>query len=311
MKKKRKAKGIGTNSTLGLAMPSGPAKRHQFEEATRTLEGYGFKTVTSRPFKEYPGYLAGSIGERVEELHTLFVDPDVDAILCLRGGYGSASLLPFLDYDLIAKHQKLFLGYSDITALHIAFTQRANMVTMHSPMATSDLLDADRFTTDRLLQAMKADGFPSTLFNPSNYPLKTLSHGTVEGELVGGNLSVIASLMGTPFELDTKGKILFLEDVDEEPYAIDRMLTQLSLAGKLDEAVGFVLGTCKDCDSKDYPNGDTVIDVCDRILSFYQKPILYNLQAGHGSPQITLPLGVRARLNATNKTLHIIESAVV
>ncbi|MBM7631468.1 S66 peptidase family protein [Geomicrobium sediminis] len=311
MKKKRKPSSALPGSTIGLISPSGPAKHESFDKATALLQNLGFNVTTARPFREYPGYLAGSIEERVEELHTLFVDPDVDAILSLRGGYGSASLLPYLDFDLIARHHKPFLGYSDVTALHIALWQKAKMVTFHSPMATSDLLKAPQSSIDHLLASLQAETYPGRIMNPENIPLTTMMPGIAEGELVGGNLSVLTSLIGTPYELDLRGKILILEDVGEEPYAIDRMLTQLHLSGKLHDVSGFLIGTWEGCESEDYKDGDTVEDVLTRILTPYKKPMLSNLQAGHSRLQLTLPLGARVRIDATAQHIYVLEQVVL
>ncbi|MBB6450496.1 muramoyltetrapeptide carboxypeptidase [Geomicrobium halophilum] len=310
--KTMKSKAIRPGDTIGLAMPASPVKMETLQKAISTLENLGFHIQFARRFnKNNKNFLAGSINSRVEELHTLFVDPEVDGILCLRGGYGTPALLPYLDYSLIARHAKLLIGYSDITALHIALQQKSKMITLHGPMAASDLIDAPSFTTQHFLHSLTAERWPQRLMNPPRFPIKTLVHGTASGILTGGNLTVIAGLMGTPFEIDTRGKVLFLEDVDEEPYQIDRALTQLSLAGKLDDAAAFILGTCEDCTSTAYPNGDNVITVCERILAPYGKPTVYNLQAGHGDHQLTLPLGARAQVNATGKHIDILEKVVI
>ncbi|QQK81684.1 LD-carboxypeptidase [Salicibibacter cibi] len=309
--KKIKTHALQPGGTLGLAMPSSPVSMETLDRATATVEELGFSVRFARNFeKDNPNFLAGSISSRVEELHTLFVDPEVDGILCLRGGYGSAALLPYLDYSLIAKHAKLLIGYSDITALHLAFQQKAKMMTFHGPMATK-LIDAPAFTVDHFMQNITGARWSQRLQNPVHEPIKTLNYGVAGGMLTGGNLSVIAGLIGTPFEIETSGKILFLEDVGEEPYKVDRVLTQLALAGKLQDAAGFMLGTCKHCASKDYPKGDHVLAVCERILAPYGKPSVYNVQAGHGPYQLTLPLGAYVHVNATHQQIDVLESAVI
>ncbi|SDI47661.1 S66 peptidase family protein [Natribacillus halophilus] len=310
--KKIKSRALRPGHTLGLAMPASPVKKEALDKAIAVIENLGFHTQLARRFeKNNPHFLAGDISSRVGELHQLFVDPEVDGILCLRGGYGTPGLLPHLDYSLIAKHPKLLIGYSDITALHIALQQNSKMITLHGPMAATDLLEAPPFTVEHFLQSLRAESWPQRLVNPEHYPMKTLVHGMATGILTGGNLSVLVGLMGTPFEIDTRGKVLFLEDVGEEPYRVDRALTQLALAGKLDEAAGFILGTCKDCTSTAYPQGENVLAVCERILAPYGKPTIYNVQAGHGDFQLTLPLGAGTRVDATNKHIDILESVVI
>ncbi|WP_160112506.1 S66 peptidase family protein [Salicibibacter kimchii] len=309
--KKIKSRSLRPGDTLGLAMPASPVKMETIDRAITAVEALGFSVQFARHVEnDDPNFLAGHISSRVGELHTLFVDPEVDGILCLRGGYGSAALLPYLDYSLIAKHAKLLIGYSDITALHLALQQKGKMMTFHGPMATK-LIDAPAFTVDHFMQSLTGERWSQRLQNPPHQPIKTLIHGATGGILTGGNLSVIAGLMGTPFEIDTRGKILFLEDVGEEPYQVDRALTQLALAGKLQDAAGFMLGTCTNCASKAFPKGDHVLAVCERMLAPYGKPTVYNVQAGHGNDQLTLPLGAYVHVNATHQQIDILESAVI
>lgn len=309
--KKIKNQALQPGDTLGLAMPSSPVTMETLNRATATIEELGFSVQFARHFEhDDSNFLAGSISSRVGELHTLFVDPEVDGILCLRGGYGCAALLPYLDYALIAKHAKVLIGYSDITALHLAFQQKAKMMTFHGPMATK-LIDAPAFTVDHFMQSVTGERWSQRLQNPTHEPIKTLVHGVAGGILTGGNLAVITGLMGTPFEIDTRGKILFLEDVGEEPYKVDRALTQLALAGKLHDAAGFMLGTCRNCASKAFPKGDHVLAVCERILAPYGKPTVYNVQAGHGNYQLTLPLGAYVHVDATHQQIDMLESAVI
>ena len=215
-------------------------------------------------------YLAGTDQQRVGDLHRAFADPQVKGIFTARGGYGAAELLPLVDVPLIRKNPKLFVGFSDVTALHLLMNQQVGLATLHGPMVVSCLggETVDKNTMDSLRQA---------IFSPA-----TSRKGP---KVTGGNLSVITSLMGTPWEIGTHGKILFLEDVDEAPYKIDRMLLQLKLAGKLDDAAGFHLGDFSP------ENTDTIRYALERHIFPQKKPTVCGLKSGHGRENITLWLG--------------------
>jgi muramoyltetrapeptide carboxypeptidase len=260
-----------------------------------------------------------SISERLEDLHGMFNDKDVDAVMCLRGGYGAAQLLDQIDYDLIRRNPKIFLGYSDITALHLAIHQKTGLVTFHGPMIVS------RFTgyTQKYFNKALFEAAPiGIVTNPEegdalrpSHMLQTIRPGTATGPLVGGNLTLISTTLGTPYEIETRGKILFLEDVDEEPYSIDRMLTQLRLAGKLDEAAGIIFGECENCRPSDYKPSTvspfSLGEVVNNILGGLKVPVLSGLTIGHTDDQATMPLGVAATLDAGAKTLEIKDAAVI
>lgn len=308
----KKGKPLAPGDTIGIIAPASPERDlHKIQQGRVKLEALGFRVVLGDScFDAYGGYLAGRPERRAQDVDRMFQDPDIDAILCLRGGYGTLHLLNILDYDGMAANPKLFIGYSDITALHAAIGQRAGLVTVHGPMLTSDIAN-DRFSefSFTCLWRCITEWNPlGTLPNPPGDAIKCMVEGKVRGKIVGGNLSLIVATMGTPYELDTKDKLLFLEDVGEEPYHIDRMLTQLDLAGKLADAAGFIIGNWADCTSTDYPDGLTVIEVLKRTIVPYAKPTIYNVQAGHCNPALTLPLGVEATLDATHHRLTIEES---
>jgi muramoyltetrapeptide carboxypeptidase len=218
-------------------------------------------------------------------------------------------LLDLLDYALIQKHPKIFVGYSDITALHTAIGQRAGLVTFHGPMAASDMgRDKPSYTAECLWQALTSSEPLGPIFNPpSALPPEFLIPGKAEGCLTGGNLSLIAATLGTSYEMDTNGKILCLEDIDEAPYRIDRMLTQLLLAGKLQAAAGIVCDVFNGCNDEEDP-GFTITEVLKDRLGKLNKPVLINLYFGHTALKTTLPLGVKAKLN-DKKGLVILEAA--
>lgn len=306
----KKGKVLKPGDTVALTAPASPLPRDEFTKVTRIIKKLGFNLkIGESCLQKYGGYLAGTAKTRAKELEELFVAPEVKAILCLRGGYGSLQLLDLLDYELMAKNPKIFIGYSDITALHIAFWQRANLATVHGPMAATDLARGMDETSWKYFWKLLTEPKPlGLLANPADEALICIVPGKTSGPIVGGNLSMISATMGTPFELDTQGKILFLEDIGEEPYKIDRMLTQLALAGKFAACSGVILGTWTQCTSKRYPDSFTVLELAKEIIAPYGKPTVYNLQAGHGQINLSLPLGVYSTLDATNKKLVIEES---
>jgi muramoyltetrapeptide carboxypeptidase len=260
-----------------------------------------------------------SLDERLDDLHSMFRDKDVNAVFAIRGGYGSMHILDRMDYDLIRRNPKVFLGYSDITAMHLAINKHAKLVTFHGPITLSRFTDyTQKYFRKALFETQPIGALtnpPETNEMRPSHPLRTIRSGVATGPLIGGNLTLISNTMGTPYEIETRGRILFLEDVEEEPYSIDRMLTHLRLAGKFDGVAGVIFGECQDCRPKDYKPSATIPyglgEVLDNILGGLKVPVLYGLTLGHTDDQLTLPLGVTATLNATNGTLEIKESGVV
>jgi len=248
----------------------------------------------------------------------MFRDKDVDAVFAIRGGYGSMHLLDHIDYDLIHRNPKIFLGYSDITAMHLAINRHARMVTFHGPIALSRFTDyTQKYFRKALFEVQpigKVTNPPESNELRPSHTLRTIKPGIATGPLTGGNLTLISNTMGTPYEIETGGKVLFLEDVDEEPYSIDRMLTHLRLAGKFDGVAGVIFGECQDCRAKDFKPSTTIPyglgEVLDNILGNLKVPVLYGLTIGHTDDQLTLPLGVVATLDASSGTLEIKEAGV-
>jgi len=306
--------------TAGLITPSTfVSDPDSLALAERTIAYFGLKPKWGKNVRQREGYLGGAVQGRLDDLHAMFQDREVKAVFALRGGYGAAQLLDRIDYDLIRSNPKILLGYSDITALHLAIHKKTGLVTFHGPVVLS------RFTgyTQEHFRAALFDTKPiGAIANPPDsnplrpaHTLRTVRPGKARGRLIGGNLSLICSLMGTPYEIDTRGRILFTEDVDEEPYRIDRMLTQLRLAGKLEAAAGIVFGECADCRPKDYKasfnSTFTLGEVLDRILGDLKIPVLSGLTIGHTEDQLTLPEGVMATLDADKQELILEEAAVV
>ena len=285
-----------------MIAPASPATEEKREAAQKALEELGFWVKVGRSCFLKRGYLAGSDALRAQDVNSMFADPEVKGIFCLRGGYGGGRILDRLDYELIRKNPKVFVGYSDITVLHIALNQKSNLVTFHGPMAASDMAgEFHPFSREHLLRAVLCPQPINTVLNPENQEIKSLVGGKAHGQITGGNLALIVSTLGTPYEIETKGKILFIEDVDEKPYRIDRMLTQLLLAGKLQQACGFIIGDWRNCEADNPEESLTLQEVFQDILAPLGKPTLYNVKAGHSRPQLTLPLGVEGLIDGDER----------
>jgi muramoyltetrapeptide carboxypeptidase len=304
--------------TLGIVAPaSAPPNPANIDLGLAAVEKLGFKVKPAPNLRKRWGFLAGTDRERAGDLMQMFADPNVHGILCFRGGYGSARLLPFLDYELIQANPKVFVGYSDITSLHCAFLARADLVSFHGPMVNSDLLrpELPAFTQESLLNIlMQPEPAGSLWGRRRNKTAKTIAGGKASGPLVGGNLSILCASLGTPFQPSFKGALLFLEDLNEEPYRFDRMLTQLLNAGLLQQVAGVAIGTNKRC--RDPKPGkctefrQSLEDVFRDRLVPLAVPVVVGLPFGHIRAGATLPIGVNASLDADNGDLSITEAAV-
>ncbi len=300
--------------TLGFIAPSGAVRTEgAIERAVEETLRMGFKVKLGESAGQKYGYLSGSDEVRARDINNMFADDEVDAIVCLRGGYGAMRILDKLDYDLIAKHPKIFMGFSDITALHIALLNKCDLATFHGPMAAANWAGKplDDFSRESMYRALMNAEPVRELVNPPGYPKQTVNPGQAEGQLVGGNLMLIASSLGTPWEIDTKGRIIFIEEIGERTYCVDRMLTQLRLAGKFDDCAGVVFGDFADCPIE-YPEfGLSLEEIIRDVVAPCGKPIFTGLRCGHCSPKLTLPFGVKCRMDADNCTLTVLESAVI
>jgi muramoyltetrapeptide carboxypeptidase len=315
-----KPKALKPGDTVGLITPSTyVSDPDRLALARRTMDFLGLKYKFGRAVGKRDGYLAGSIADRVADLHAMFADPEVKAVFCIRGGYGAAMLLDKIDFPLIQRNPKIFIGYSDITALHLGIHRATGLVTFHGPITLSRFTD---YTLENFKRAIFEPKPLGRLTNPPEepkirptHPTRTLRAGKATGPLIGGNLSLISSTLGTPWEIQTDGKILFIEDVDEQPYSMDRMLTHLRLAGKFKNIRGLVLGECADCTPRDYkPSYESTFslgEVLDNVLGDLPVPMVSGLTIGHTSDQLTLPLGIRATLDAADASLTLEESATL
>ncbi|PAB59300.1 S66 peptidase family protein [Anaeromicrobium sediminis] len=303
-----KPKGLKPGSVIGIVAPASPVEEEKVIGSKKILESMGFQVKMGKSCYEKYGYLSGKDRVRAYDLNNMFADEYIDGIICLRGGYGSVRILEMIDYNSISKNPKVFVGYSDITALHIAINQRANLITFHGPMAASNMTTKlDDFTYNSFVDMIGDNDFYGEIKNPLKEKLETLSGGRCMGKITGGNMAIICSTLGTPYEIDTKNKILFLEDIGEEPYRVDRMLNQLHLAGKLEDCLGIILGDFKDCNASDPKNSLELEEVFNDLLIPLEKPILGNVRVGHCMPMITLPLGAESIIDATRKKIFINE----
>ncbi len=296
---------------IGVIGPSGSSKDPALaDKGAAAIESLGFRVVIGDSCRRRYGYLAAPDELRAADLNAFFADDAIDGIVCMKGGYGAPRILDMLDYADIARHPKVFAGYSDITALHLALRRYAGFPTFHAPMAVSMAGGFDEFSAASWMAALTTPGPLGKLLPPSGSEPRALSGGTARGPLVGGNLSLVAALTGTPYALVPDGAILFLEDVDEEPYRVDRMLTQLRLAGVFERCSGVVLGHWTHCEPKDPDRSLSLERVFADVILPSGKPVLAGFAAGHSIPTLSFPLGVEAVLDADAGTLEIVEAAL-
>jgi len=312
-----KPKRLSPGDTVGLAAPSsGMWEREDVDWAAEVVESLGYRVREGEHVRRRDAYLAGADEQRAEDLNNLFRDDAVDAIFSLRGGYGAQRILPALDYDVIRANPKPLLGYSDITALHSAIQRRTGLVTFHGPctgnLSDYALAEQRKVLLDPVEPPLRIGAAPPFDARPGRVErenrLTTLVGGKARGRLVGGNLTILSTLLGTPYQPDFAGKILFLEDIGEAPYRIDRMLTHLWLAGALDACAGFAIG--KFTDAKPGRGSRSLEEILFERFEPLGKPALRGLMIGHVSDQTTVPVGIEAELDADAGTLTLLESAV-
>jgi muramoyltetrapeptide carboxypeptidase len=304
--------------TIGIISPaSPPPDTDTIDRARAALDHLGFKTKLGPNALRRRGFLAGTDRQRAADLMRMFRDPEVRAILCLRGGYGTSRILDRLDYRLIRSNPKILVGYSDITALHCALLTRAGLVSFHGPMLNSDFAreELSEFTLGGFLRTLMGPFVPGSICRGyKDQTVTILRRGVATGQLVGGNLSLLCTTIGTSYQPSFKRKILFFEDLEEPPYRFDRMLTHLLNAGLLQQVNGIAIGLNRNCvdpkakESSEYRQ--TVEDVLRERLLPLKVPVVLGLPFGHVRENATLPIGLRARLDAVEGDLMITESAV-
>jgi muramoyltetrapeptide carboxypeptidase len=299
--------GLKIGDTFCIVAPAGPIElRDALQRGVATLRRMGFRVRFDERIFDSFRYLAGEDTARAEELMRAFEDPSVQAILALRGGYGCARLIPLLMEKRLRHHPKIFMGFSDLTTLHLFFRRRFGWVTIHGPMATSEALGNLAADQEKHLLSLWTDpDYRPTLSFPQ---LETWVPGRAEGTLVGGCLSIIAASIGTPYEIRTEGKILFLEDQGELPYRLDRMLMHLQLSGKLQGLAGLLLGNFRDC--KPVQGDYTANDVLRAALTGLKVPTMANFPAGHGMDNWAIPLGAKVRMDSDARSIEFLDPAV-
>ncbi len=300
---------LKTGDTIGVCAPAGGIKSHsELDEFRKVLEGLGFKVKFSKNCQKKYGYFSGTDEERASDFMDLIQDNEVSGVFFLRGGWGCARILPFLDFNSIKQHPKVIMGFSDITTLLNAITTRTGLVTFHGPGGNSTWNAYSVDYIERLLIAGESIKYSNI---SSDSKITTYSSGTATGELFGGNLSVICSLIGTDFLPNWKNKILFLEDVREEPYSIDRMLTQLKLAGVFEQVNGIILGNFRKCFAEEPDRSFTLEEVFKQHFSELDAPVFYGAQIGHVRNKFTVPIGVEVKMNADEGHFNLLEPAVL
>ena len=305
---------LKVGDTVGLINPASPIDPEDIKQAKDVLTALGLKVKLGSHLLDCYGYLAGRDNDRAADVNAMFGDTSVQAILTVRGGWGCNRILPLLDYALIRSHPKILLGYSDITSLLNAIYARSGIVTFHGPVGTSTW---NAFTTNHVKRLL-FNGETLKLQNPllssdpittAQFRVATINSGTARGRLVGGNLSVLTAMVGSPYLPPWNQTILFVEETGEDIYRVDRMLTQLQLAGILDQIVGFIFGQCTDCGPGKEKETLTLMEVLKHILPL-GIPAWYGSAIGHIQDKFTLPVGVEVEIDASSGTIQMLESAV-
>ncbi len=302
---------------VGLIAPGGVVDERLIQKSVQNIEALGLRVKVGAYLGAAFGNYAGSSQQRLADLHAMFADPEVKMIWPIRGGSGCISLLSQLDYGLIRRNPKILLGYSDITALHLAIYNKVGLVTFHGPVASSTLADYSREHMMAVLTDPRATYTipmaPENALKAHTQPhfaIRTITSGTASGPLLGGNLSIVAALAGTPYAADFRDGLLFLEEVDEAPYRLDRWLTQLDLSTGFAHAAGVMIGVCEDCAPEAGKRSLSLDQTFDQHLQPLTIPAVTGYSIGHIRHQFTVPVGVRARLDTAARTVTLLEPAV-
>lgn len=302
-------KKLKKGDTIGIIAPASCTTYEKVLEAKKNIEDMGYQVILGECTKKQWYSYAGTDEERAEEINSFFADKSIDAIICMRGGYGCNRLIELLDFEVIKRNPKIFVGYSDITTLHIALNEKANLITFHGPMAVSNFTgNYNRDTYENFIEILSNSRDKQSIKNIIK-ELKVLNEGRAKGKLVGGNLATLIATLGTEYDLDYNGKILFLEDVGEKTYKIDRFLNQLKKHGVFEKIEGLVLGDFKNC-IQDSEKDMTLLEVFQNYFKELKKPVIYNFESGHSEPMLTLPLGAICEIDTYNKELKVLERVV-
>ncbi|HEX9250742.1 MAG TPA: LD-carboxypeptidase [Ignavibacteriaceae bacterium] len=308
-----KPKKLNKQDVIGIISPaSSPDEFIRVERGVKYLESLGYRVKIGNNVGKNHGYLAGTDQERVDDIHSMFKDKTVKAIFTLRGGYGAFRLLDKIDYKVIKNNPKIFVGYSEITSLQMAFFEKAGLMTFAGPMVAVDFYDeVSDYTNELFWATITSNKKLGKLKYPENQKLPFLQKGIASGRLIGGNLAVFTALLGTPYFPNLTGKILMIEDIGELPYRVDRLLNQLRLSGAFKKVKGIILGRFVDCHEHD-PNKKTLTlgEVISDYIGTLKIPSIYTFPHGHIKDFVTIPFGLKVNLNATKGTVEFAESAV-
>ena len=293
---------------VGLISPAGNINQKNLLQVIEFLKACGFKVKVGKHVLDQYGYLAGRDADRAADVNAMFSDNQIRAILTLRGGWGCNRILPMLDYDLIRRHPKIIMGFSDITSLLLGIYARSGLITFHAPVGISTWNWFSLIYAQKILLNKEAILFQ----NLTSYPIETITPGKVKGRLLGGNLSVLTAMIGSPYLPSWKNTILFVEEVGEEIYRVDRMLTQLKMAGILEQLAGFIFANCSNCSSEDDDEPTlTLRQVLSDQIAPLAIPAWYGSMIGHIQKQFIVPLGVEVEIDAERGTILMLESAVL
>lgn len=289
---------------IGLVAPAGIIyDEAEFDKMQRQLANFGLRTVVGDHARDRHGYLAGTDEDRASDLNAMFENPEINGIMAVRGGWGCARILPHLDFEMIMRNPKVYCGFSDNTTLHHALMAYSNLQPFHGPHGNSEWTDLTQDSFESVVMKGVATRFQSI----SN--VITLAGGKATGRLIGGNLSILATTLGTPYQADFENSLLFIEDIGEDTYKVDRMLSHLEQAGVLSEIAGFIFGKCTDCSAGTQPTF-ALMEVLDHYLTRYSIPAVYNLDFGHEPDNFTIPVGAMAELNADTGLITLAQPAV-
>jgi muramoyltetrapeptide carboxypeptidase len=298
---------LRAGDTIGVVTLGSPIAAETVNERVATLRNMGFNVVLGRYVYTYTGYLAGTDQQRASDLMAMFQNPSVRAIIPTRGGVGVIGILPYLDYRIIQDNPKIVTGYSDITVLLNALYQFANLTAFHSLLLIDFTPATPAYNFNQFFAATSTFTSPRVLQNPPGIPIVSRVQGNVTGPIVGGNLVSLTNSLGTPFEIDTRGKIFLIEEVHEPINRVYRNIIQLRLAGKFRDCIGIIMGECTGC-SVQY--NQTYEDLIRNVIVPLGKPLMTNLATGHGTFKMAIPFGVNANLNTFNNSLTILEPTV-
>lgn len=295
-------KKLNAGDTVGIICTSSAVATEKIQECVAAVEAMGYKTKLADNLDvNHGGYMAGSGKVRGEWINKMFADPEVKGIFCVRGGDGSSRVMEHLDYQVIKNNPKIFVGYSDVTNLHLALNQKCDLVTFHGPMVASNMVsDFDAETKESFFTAIEAEK-DYAFKNPAGMEIGVLKEGKAEGRLIGGNLSLLSASVGTPYSLETEGKILFVEEVGESITKIEKWMYHLKNAGKLDKCAGILLGQFTKIRLDDPDFG--VNNCIGEILEGLDIPVMYNIQSGHSKPMMTLPMGAVCKMDTAAKSI--------